>query len=184
LITTDSDAEYPKASLDVSFSGDFDVVVTPGTLCDYVAGGNYSLSFGIFAGLGVADYRAGTADLAHYVVLYKYNGATMTDKFYIGGTWTAHGSTSDDSDAVYGSTGICRMVRSSGSLKGCAAGLSSGLGGALVVDAFAALSMSGFTNKTGTSDSSTFNKLFIPFDYNDSPSTSAVYPIASLRRFK
>lgn len=182
LILTADGNGFVRASLSVSFSGDFDVWVTPAMPLSYQSTANpHNTASGYVSGLGVADYRPGTADLAHYVSLLRPNGTILTDSFFSNGAWTTLGG-SADTDNIYSASVVMRSWRDDGTLYCCSAQLGDPPMMVLWENPIVPY-QEGWTRKTGISDSSTYNKLFFILE-NGTTGAGARTAIASIRRFQ
>jgi len=165
------------ASLDVSYAGDFDIVMTPCAYMGYDAG-TFNRAVG---GFGVADYRAGTADKAHYGLI-KNNAAAAQIVVYTDGAYTTMAGATE-SDNLYGAgLHAVRIWRYSSAVEINGASFNITNAPALIADD-SNPNFNGWVTSSPASDASTYNKLFVT-------ATAAVttdvgtFGVANIRRFQ
>ena len=173
-----------SASIVVELTGDFDIVITPSAGPDYYASSVGTPKQYYIGGGGIADYRAGVADVSHYGLAATFNGRCDFHS-YITGAFTTLGGTLE-SDVLYGSSTVCRTLRDSGTVYNF--GATAGNPRQFFLYDYAATTKPaglGWTSTTTTaSDSSTFNKLFLTQGPSNFTLAGCVCSFASVRRFK
>jgi len=180
LLVLTSTGGVTKASIDVSFSGDFDIVITPYSSLDYLSGVT-TTNYYFCGGGGVADYRAGTADVAHYGLAYTNAGGLNVFDRLVTGAFTTLGGTSE-ADNAYGGNNVVRVYRKSAANEIACAAVGLATNFRLIADD-SAPNASGFVQNAAVNDSSTYNKLFLTW-YTGSLNAGEKSCFASIRRFQ
>ena len=178
LILTMTANAVALASLDVSFAGDFDVCITPVSTMQYFAASTAFPNYHIGGG-GVADYRDGVADVAHYGIVWTGSSNIPAYSRFSTGAYTTLGG-SEEADNVY-TPYFVRIYRYSGTLEIPGASASFPQWNMIADDS--SPNGHGFTNNAAIADSSTFNKLFIT-QTNGAASSGSKIAIANIRRFQ
>ena len=178
LILTFTSNAVAMASLAVNFTGDFDVCITPISTMQYFAAGTGFPSSYVGGG-GVADYRAGVADVAHYGLVGP--NSSQLDAFYryINGAFTTLGGT-EELDGVY-VPNFVRVFRYSSTVEVTGASAVHPQWNLIADDS--SPHTHGFANNASVTDSSTFNKLFLTQTKGNSV-TGTKIAFASIRRFQ
>ena len=175
LVLVGAGGGFPKASLAVSFDGDFDIAVCPIVNQSYISN---SSDLAIFYGGGGVGTNGGDA---HYAVA-SHAGNTNTIYTYVNGTFASLAGTESAKAYTSGPIIVIRASRISGTVRVTGGGLYQAQ---FVVDDTEA-AYHGFADNGATDvDSQTFDRLFIcSYSKYAAPPAGSIFKFAFLRRFQ
>ena len=178
LVLTATSTNILKAYYPTTLAGDFDIAITVSCPVSYITScTDLSSNAYHIGGGGVADYRLGTSDLAHYGLCQSYRGTGGFNRLITGAFTTLGGTAETDTVPC---CNIVRCYRYSGTLEVCGG---SSFGPTFFIADSPNPDFDGFTQSGNVACANTVNYIFLAVDLGGS-TNGAKYAFQSIRRFQ